>query len=365
MKRIEIMFILPDLRPDQEEYTVSMLLKYLPRNTFRPSVLLLHKENYYYTNLKKLNNVEIVDLSVGGKIRNSLTAILRQIKKRNPDIVFCNTRELNVYFAYFSYFFPRVKFITKLSDSFSKQLFRRSARFFYRFYNNYDKIIIPSEDTRNELIKTFKVEPRKLTKIYNSVDFDLIDRKFSDVQKPLYFDNDYKNVVTMGNMASSDEFEHLLHVFGQLKDEKVKLHILSDEKDRGKLQQKKNLMNLENVVFHSTMSNNPCAYIKYSDLFILSCKCDDSAATLLEAGSCGTYVLANNKLGALSEIIQPRINGDMLNIEKHESSARQIMELLQSNKSPESIRLSVESRFSKENVLKQYLDILEEICHFK
>ena len=101
MKLIEIMFILPDLRPDQEEYTVSMLLKYLPRNVFRPSVLLLNKGKHY-DNLNKLReHVEVIDLQVG-KIRNSLTVILRQIK--NPDIVFCNAKELNVYFAYFSYF---------------------------------------------------------------------------------------------------------------------------------------------------------------------------------------------------------------------------------------------------------------------
>ena len=51
-----------------------------------------------------------------------------------------------------------------MTEGFSRQLFRKNLRFFYRFYNNYDKIVIPSEDTRNDLIHTFKIEPRKLAK---------------------------------------------------------------------------------------------------------------------------------------------------------------------------------------------------------
>ncbi|WP_346732410.1 glycosyltransferase [Elizabethkingia miricola] len=123
-------------------------------------------------------------------------------------------------------------------------------------------------------------------------------------------------------------------------------------------------MNLDNVIFHSTMSNS-YACVKYSDLFILSSKCDDSVNTLLEAGCCGTYVLADSKLNGLSEIIQPKVNGEMLNIEKHESFAKQILESLYSDKSPELIRYSMENRFSKENILKQYFDILEETYNIR
>ncbi|MCT4138138.1 glycosyltransferase [Elizabethkingia anophelis] len=363
MKLIEIMFILPDLRPDQEEYTVSMLLKYLPRNVFRPSVLLLNKGKHY-DNLNKLReHVEVIDLQVG-KIRNSLTVILRQIKKRNPDIVFCNAKELNVYFAYFSYFFPHTKFITKMTEGFSRQLFRKNLRFFYRFYNNYDKIVIPSEDTRNDLIHTFKIEPRKLAKIHNPVDFDEMDCKFSDVRRPHFFENEYKNIVTMADSSSVEGFEHLLQVFKHLENEKVVLHILTDEANKEMIQQKKDNLNLGNVIFHSTLSNS-YACVKYSDLFILSSKCDHSVNTLLEAGSCGTYVLADSKLSGLSEIIQPKVNGEILNIERHENFARQILESLYSDKSPELIRYSLESRFSKENILKQYFDILEETYHIR
>ena len=45
-----------------------------------------------------------------------------------------------------------------------------------------------------------------------------------------------------------------------------------------------------------------------------------SVNTLLEAGSCGTYVLADSKLSGLSEIIQPKVNGEILNIESMKTS---------------------------------------------
>lgn len=55
----------------------------------------------------------------------------------------------------------------------------------------------------------------------------------------LIFDNEYKNIVTMADSSSVEGFEHLLQVFKHLENEKVVLHILTDEANKEMIQQKK------------------------------------------------------------------------------------------------------------------------------
>jgi glycosyltransferase involved in cell wall biosynthesis len=82
---------------------------------------------------------------------------------------------------------------------------------------------------------------------------------------------------------------------------------------------------------------------------------------LLEAGACGTYSLANNCKGGINEIIQPKINGEISDIENHKEFAKKILEVLELTHNKGSIRNSIQSRFSKEIILEKYFEVFEKI----
>jgi glycosyltransferase involved in cell wall biosynthesis len=82
---------------------------------------------------------------------------------------------------------------------------------------------------------------------------------------------------------------------------------------------------------------------------------------LLEAGACGTYSLANSCKGGINEIIQPKINGEISDIENHQEFSANILEILEQSHDSEAIKNSIKSRFSKEIILEKYFEVFEKI----
>lgn len=306
MKKISLIFILPDLETGGAERIVMTIANHLPRERFDPKIMLLRKEGGYLEFLKE--DVEVIDLKTP-RIRHSIKPILSEIRKRKPDIVFCGFGEVNAYLSLFIKFFPKTKFIARETNVVSQHVTRKEIRFFYKFYNNYDTIICQSDDMMHDLLNNFKIKKDKIVKINNPVDFNFIDEKLAISEKPESFSKDFKNVVAIGNLSHRKGFDNLLKVFYHLKNEKIKLHILGDGRDKDVLHEIKSDLELDQVIFHG-QQKNPYQFLKFADLFILSSRYEGFPNVLLEAGACGTYALANNCPGGINEIIEPKINGN-------------------------------------------------------
>lgn len=357
MKKISILFILPDLETGGAERIVTTIANHLPRSRFQPAILLLRKEGGFLDILKE--DVEIIDIKTP-RIRHSLLPILKQIRKRKPDIVFCGFGEVNAYLALFIRFFPKIKFVARETNVVSKHVTRKEIRFFYKFYNNFEKIICQSDDMQNDLVENFNVKKEKVVKINNPVDFDFIKGKLAISEKPETFKDDFKNIVAIGNLSSRKGFDNLLKVFSHLKKDKILLHILGEGRDKKLLHQMKNDLGLENVIFHG-QQKNPYEFLKFADLFILSSRYEGFPNVLLEAGACGTYSFANNCPGGITEIIQPNINGEISNIENHQEFSNKIRSILNEKHDSEAIKNSISSRFSKNFILEKYEKLFEDI----
>ncbi len=357
MKKISILFILPDLETGGAERIVTTIANHLDREKFEPKIMLLRKEGGYLAFLN--DDVEVIDLKTP-RIRHSLIPILKEIRKRKPDIVFSGFGEVNAYLALFIKFFPKTKFIARETNVVSKHVTRKEIQFFYKFYNNYDKIICQSDDMKSDLVENFKIRKEKLIKINNPVDFTFIDRKLAVSEKPESFKDGFENVVAIGNLSPRKGFDNLLRVFSQLKNEKIKLHILGDGKDKTELHQLKYDLVLENVIFHG-QQKNPYQFLKFADLFVLSSRYEGFPNVLLEAGACGIYSLANDCQGGINEIIQPGVIGEISNIENYEEFADKILTILEKTHDQVAIKNSILSRFSKEIILDKYENIFKEI----
>lgn len=357
MKKISIIFILPDLETGGAERIVTTIANHLSRDRFEPKILLLRKQGGYLNFLKK--DVEIIDINTE-RIRHSLKPILREIYRRRPDIVFSGFGEVNAYLSLFIKLFPRTKFIARETNVVSQHVTRKEIRFFYNFYNNYQKIIAQSDDMMKDLVSNFNIKKKRITKINNPVDFDFIDEKLKLSVKPEGFKYNYKNVVAIGNLSARKGFDNLLKVFSRLKNENIMLHILGDGKDKEVLLQMKEFLGLKNVIFHGRQEN-PYQFLKYADLFILSSRYEGFPNVLLEAGACGTYSLANNCPGGINEIIQNNVNGEIGNIENYEDFAQKIITVMQQNYNRDAIRNSIKSRFSKNIILDKYEKVLLDL----
>lgn len=357
MKKISVIFILPDLETGGAERIVTTIANHLSRDRFEPKILLLRKQGGYLDFLQK--DVEIIDINTE-RIRHSLKPILAEIYRRRPDIVFSGYGEVNAYLSLFIKLFPKTKFIARETNVVTKHVTRKEIRFFYNFYNNYHRIIAQSDDMMKDLVKNFRIKPDKIAKINNPVDFDFIEDKTTASHKPESFRYNYRNVVAIGNLSPRKGFDNLLKVFSRLKNENILLHILGDGKDREMLHQMKDFLDLKNVIFHGRQEN-PYQFLAHADLFILSSRYEGFPNVLLEAGACGTYSLANYCPGGINEIIQNNINGEISTIEDHEGFSRQIVRILHEEHDKEAIRNSIKSRFSKNIIMDQYEKVLLDL----
>ncbi len=352
-----ILFILPDLHAGGAERIVTTIANALPRSEFNISLLLLRKEGAYLDFLQK--DIEIIDINTP-RIRHSLWPILKEIRKRKPNIVFSGFGEVNAYISLFIKLFPNTKFIARETNVVSQHVTRGVIKFFYKFYNNYHQIVCQSDDMQEDLWKNFGIRKQKTVKINNPVDFDFINSALLDAKKPSEYLDGYKNIVAVGNLSYRKGFDNLLKVMNELKTHKILLHILGDGVDRQLLHEMKNNLDLDHVVFHG-IQKNPYPYLKFADLFILSSRYEGFPNVLLEAGACGTYALANDCKGGIHEIIQPKINGEIARIEDHQTFASKILKVLEEERHEESIKNSIQSRFSKETILQKYYDIFHKL----
>lgn len=348
------MFILPNLHTGGAERIITTISNNLSREEFEPSILLFQKEGGYLEFLKE--DVEIIDIQTPS-IRASLFPILKTIWKRKPDIVFSGWGEISAFLSPFIPLFRHTKFISRETNVVSQHVTRKEIRFFYKFYNNYHQIITQSDDMTQDLLDNFKIKKEKVFKINNPVDFEFINEKLAISKRPNTFDEAYKNVVAIGNLSARKGFDNLLQVFAHLKEEKIRLHILGDGKDKEILHQMKSDLGLENVIFHG-QQKNPYEFLKFADLFVLSSRYEGFPNVLLEAGACGVYALANNCPGGINEIIQPTINGEVAEITQFSDFAEKIKSVLQKDRNKEKIVNSIQERFSKEIILEKYREVL-------
>lgn len=350
-----IIFILPDLEMGGAERIVTTIANHLPREKFTPKIMLLRKEGGYLNLVKK--DVEIIDLKIK-RIRNSLFPILKEIRKRKPDLVFSGFGEVNAYLSFFVPFFKKTQFIARETNVVSQHITRPEIKFFYKFYNNFDKIICQSDDMLEDLIEKFNIKKNKLTKINNPVDFDFINEKLLESEPLKEFTPDFKHIVTIGNLSHRKGFDNLLKVFSHLKNENIKLHILGDGRDREELHSLKKELGLDNVIFYGKQ-HNPYQFLAQSNLFILSSRYEGFPNVLLEAGACGTYALANLCKGGILEIIQEGINGEISDIENHKDFSKKILSIINKKYDEEKIKNSIYKRFSKDIILEKYIELLD------
>ena len=351
-----ILFILPDLNQGGAERVITTLCNELDRSKFCPKLVLFKKEGYYLNHLK--SDVEIIELNIS-RIRYSIFKIIPLIKKLKPEIVFTGWGEISAFLSPLIPFFSKTKFITRETNVVSKHVTRKEILFFYRFYTNFHQIIAQSDDMKKDLIENFKINPSKIIKINNPVDFEMINELKDEIIEQDY-NKSYKKIVSIGNLSQRKGFDLLLNVFQYLKNEPIKLTIFGDGRDKAELLQQKSDLQLENVSFFGKV-NNPFPFVKQADLFILSSRYEGFPNVLLEAGACGTYSLVNNCPGGINEIIQEGINGEIYDINDAEGFANKIKEILDKSYDKENIIESIESRFSKKVIINQYESLFEKL----
>lgn len=170
------------------------------------------------------------------------------------------------------------------------------------------KIITDSENTKNDILKFYKVNPNKIEVIYLGVGEEFVKKEKKNIEY-LYdkFDipKDKKNLMYVGNLKPHKNLERLLEAYSKInnKEETCLLLVGKAFEKYNILENKEKELNIEKQVIHTGIVTQEELVDLYNltDLFIFPSLYEGFGLPVLEALACGTNVVSSNT-SSLSEV---------------------------------------------------------------
>lgn len=225
--------------------------------------------------------------------------------------------------------------------------------------NKYDCIVTINETMKEGYLKNYN--NKEVVKIYNFLDFDLINKKSEEKMEEDYG----KYIISIGSLTKNKNHELLINAFKILKDKyKVseKLLIVGEGKERENLEKQIRELNLGNDILLLGQKENPYKYIKNSLLYTLSSKSEGFSLTLVEAMYLQKMVISTNNNGS-KELLENNKYGVLI-----ENDADEIAEKINyylknedERKKYEELGYERTKNFGKENgkkVIEEFIDRL-------
>lgn len=354
------MFVLPSMRGGGSERVISILLKYLDREKFDLSLVLLQKEGKYLADIPE--DVKLYDLK-SSKVRYSVFKLISLIRTTRPDIVFSTLGHMNLMLSLLRpWLSKKITFIARESNTVSiKNKYSSHPKIFdflYKnFYDNFDLIVCQSLYMKNDLIKNYNVSYDKIHVINNPVEIEKINSMVNtDDMNP--FSKQKMNLLSVGRLNRQKGYDLLIQALAKLEHIDFKMTILGEGPEKEKLQNMVNDYGLEKKIHFAGFKTNPYSYMKNADIFILSSRFEGFPNVVLETNACGTPVVAFNCPGGTNEIIQNGLNGFLCECENIESLAATIEKAAKYHFDKNAIISYIKQTYDVDIIIKQYEEVL-------
>lgn len=273
---------------------------------------------------KKLKNIQIIKTN---QMDGSWTAVISKKLFNLKLIVRCGYEWLST--------------IEKSRKSFLKRIF---AYFIEKLaYNNADKIILTSEESKNFAIKRFNINPEKIEIIPNYIDTDLF--------KPLNIEKEKNRIIFVGRLEKE---KNLINLFSSLKGLDIKLVVIGDGSLRKELEEIAGRDKI-NIIFKGNIpqSNIP-EELNKSEIFILPSLYEGNPKVLLEAMSSGLSCIGADVEG-INSIIKDGEDG-ILSQTDHISLKNAIIKLIDNKELRDKISVNARRKIEINNSFSVFIE---------
>lgn len=327
---------------ETKEYEISVLTKYKSDSYFYK--LIEKKVNYFYL------LEENTDTNLLCKLKNSI------IKNKNFKN-FSNNVDIIIdfldgdFYKYVSKVKNKLKIIWVHSSYKNLQL-RKKIDYKIEYY---DKIVVIVDEMEKE-IRIEKKNIENLYKIYNFIDFSIINSK---IEENLEIDFDIKQEYFLTVCRLNEEqkdVKTLIEAFSMYEG-KEKLVIVGDGQDRAYLENLSNEKGLADRVIFLGALTNPFILMKNAKTFILSSKTEGFGLVLVEALYCGTKVISSDCPVGPKEILLNGEIGELFKVGDKKDLIDKLNIALNKEYDKEKIKKLLE-RYTKKNFIEKFKEIL-------
>jgi glycosyltransferase involved in cell wall biosynthesis len=331
----KILFVIHSLAGGGAERIMSLLLKYINREIFEPSLVLLNKEGIDLNEIPQ--DVTILDLNKKGRMDffRSVVQLAKYIVREAPSLIVSFLTYTN-YMTLLSRFLSRKHIPVVLSERNTLSIALRHEKCYpiksilvKHLYPHAARIIAVSKGVKNDLLNFLYPHSGKVSVVYNAIDIAAIERlKQEEVDHP-WFQNDIPILMACGRLAFQKNYPLLLKALAKvLKNIKAKLIILGEGEVKASLENLVNELGIQDNVIFLGFQRNPYKYMEKSHLFILSSAWEGFSNVLIEAMACGLPVISTRCPSGPDEIITNEVDGIMVPVGDVDALATAIMRLL-------------------------------------
>ena len=315
MKKIRILFIMPELNMGGSERVIVNIINGLDRKEYSIGLILFRADGALVDEL--LSDIDIYDLNIHS-VKKGLFALMQKLYQLKPDIVFGGIGHLNISLAVFipilKRFLPHTKFIARqsniltINNRYEKHPYIHNW-LYKRVYRNYTKIVCQSNYMQKDLVNNYNFPIDKTIVISNPIDIKNIE-KLSNIDLKYPFSTQTINLITVGQFRYQKRHDLLLKTVAKL-DKNYTLTLIGDGLKREELKELAKKLGIIDRVAFLGYQKNPYAYIKQADIFVLTSEFEGFPNVVLEANLCGLPVISFESIGVDAEIIEEGINGKL------------------------------------------------------
>jgi glycosyltransferase involved in cell wall biosynthesis len=203
----------------------------------------------------------------------------------------------------------------------------RSIQFFYQYFT---AIIAVSEGVARDTQKISGIPENKIHVIRNPV----ITNKLTTLSMvapdhPWLMDKKYPVIIGIGRLTQQKGFDTLIRAFAEINKEiPSRLIILGDGNLKNELLALTHELGVPDKVDFPGFTDNPYAYLKTADLFILSSRWEGSPNALTEAMALGTQVVSTDCPSGPFEVLQGGNIAPLVPVDNVEALSRAAIEVL-------------------------------------
>jgi UDP-glucose:(heptosyl)LPS alpha-1,3-glucosyltransferase len=225
-------------------------------------------------------------------------------------------------------------------------------------------IIANSNMIKNEIINTYKINPEKISVIYNGIKIKEFNyqQSFDRLSKEFPIKQEQKILLYVGSGFKRKGVEEFLHIVAMLENSSLKAFVVGKEKNIEYYQKLCHELKIDDRVTFTGSREDVDDFYVISDVFLFPTHYDPFSNVILEAMSCENAVFSTNKNGA-SEILDDYFImdgcGDFSIVSK-------IDELLKNQVKLDSIKKNnrlKSQQFSIEKNLEATLRIIDEVIN--
>jgi glycosyltransferase involved in cell wall biosynthesis len=340
---------------------VNLAVKFCERS-LPVDLVLLSASGPYLAGLP--SELRIVNLQ-SGRLLIGLPKLVAYLKREKPTVVLSAMKHANVTLLLAALLArTRVPVIVSEHNTATVSLAHNPGiksfvlRLFMKWlYPVANHVVTVSGGVAEDIRHLLRLDARRVSVIFNPiVDTKLLSLVEQPVSNPWLLEKTLPVVLSAGRLTAQKDFETLLRAFSLARQQRpMRLLILGEGELRGELEAIVKSLGLAEDVALPGFIDNPYAYMRHADVFVLSSRWEGFGNVLVEAMTCGTPVISTDCPSGPTEILENGKWGRLVPVGDTESMAKAILDTLNDpGVSPKERGME----FSVERAANAYLELL-------